>query len=335
MSSATACIKAIRICILTAAQSGLSPVEAAKQLEIDAEILQDPNARVHHTVVLRAWDELPKVVGDSTFGLRAAELVASSPFDIVDYVAAQAPDMRRAIDCLVRYQRLLHEDAEVQVFTEDGEIRIQQRLRSVPRAPRHFAEFVVAIWVLRGRALSGKIIPPRRVYFQHGPPENIDAHRRIFAAPLEFLHPHNGVSFAADFQDLPVRGSDPALGALLERHATDLLARLPQRDDVVSRLKAGLFPAIANEVPTMETIAKTLGMSARTLQRALQAENTTYQDVLDEVRRDLALEHLRDPQRTISEIAFLVGFVEVGAFTRAFKRWTGENPSTYRKRSSA
>ncbi len=335
MTSATACIKAIRICFLTAAQSGLSPLEAAKHLEIDPALLQDPNARVHHRVIQRAWEELPKITGDACFGLRAAEMLASAPFDIVDYVAAQAPNMRGAIACLVRYQRLLHEDVELHVATEQGETRIHQRLRSVPRTPRHLAEFIVGVWVLRGRVLSGKTIPPRRVFFQHAPPENLDTHRRIFGAPFEFLHPYNGVTFSSDYLDLRVQNSDPALGALLERHADELLARLPHVDDIKSRLSAYLLRKTAGESPTMDEAAKTLGMSGRTLQRALQAENTTYQRVLDDARRDLALEHLRDPQRTISEIAFLVGFVEVGAFTRAFKRWTGENPSTYRQRVSS
>lgn len=334
MRSATACIKAIRVCVLTAAQSGMSPLDVAKFLELDPELLQDSTARVHHSVVVRAWEELPNITGDANFGLRAAEIVAAAHFDIVDYVAAQASTMRGSIDCLLRHQRLLHEDLDVHLSMDEGEMRLQQRLRSVPRTPRHFAEFIVAIWVLRGRFLTGKTIPLRRVYFQHAPPENIEMHRRIFAAPLEFLHPHNGFTFPADYLDMPVRGGDPALGALLERHAADLLARLPQRDDVQSRLKASLFSRISNELPSMDDMAKSLGMSARTLQRALQSEGTTYQNVLDEVRRDMALEHLRDPQRTVSEIAFLVGFVEVGAFTRAFKRWTGENPSTYRRRQA-
>lgn len=332
MSSATACIKAIRVCVLTAAQSGMSPLDVAKLIELDPELLQDSTARVHHSVVVRAWEEVPKIIGDVNFGLRAAELVATAHFDIVDYVAAQAATMRGSIDCLLRHQRLLHEDLDVHLSQEEGEMRLQQRLRSVPRTPRHFAEFILAIWALRGRFLTSKAIPLRRVYFQHAPPDDIEMHRRIFGAPLEFLHAHNGFTFPADYLDLPVRGGDPTLGILLERHAADLLARLPQRDDVQSRLKAVLFSKIYNELPGMEETAKNLGMSARTLQRALQTEGTTYQNVLDDVRRDMAMEHLRDPQRTISEIAFLVGFVEVGAFTRAFKRWTGENPSTFRRR---
>lgn len=333
--TATGCIKAIRICFLTAARAGLNPLDAARHLEMDPALLADPNARVHHRVIQRAWEELPKLTGDSCFGLHAAEMLASAPFDIVDYVSAQAPTMRGAIAGLVRYQRLLHEDIEIDVATEHGETRMQQRLRSVPRTPRHFAEFVVAIWVLRGRALSGKTIPPRRVFFQHAPPEDLGPHRRIFGAPFEFLHPYNGVTFPADYLDLRLQSSDPALGALLERHADELLARLPKRDDIKSRLTAYLLRKTAGESPSMDEAAKTLGMSGRTLQRALQAESTTYQQVLDDVRRDVALEHLRDPQRTISEIAFLVGFVEVGAFTRAFKRWTGETPSTYRQRAPA
>lgn len=82
MSSATACIKAIRICVLTAAQFGMSPLDVAKLLELDPELLQDSTARVHHGVVVRAWEELPKITGNANFGLHAAEIVAAAHFDI-------------------------------------------------------------------------------------------------------------------------------------------------------------------------------------------------------------------------------------------------------------
>ncbi|MFY0533849.1 helix-turn-helix transcriptional regulator [Nannocystis pusilla] len=97
-------------------------------------------------------------------------------------------------------------------------------------------------------------------------------------------------------------------------------------------MKTHVVRALPGELPSLEATAKALATSTRTLQRALQAEGTTFQALVDEVRRDLSLGYLREGQRTVSEIAFLLGFTEVATFTRAFRRWTGSAPSAWRQR---
>lgn len=334
MSLATASIKVIRVCALAAASRGMGPVEVAAHLGLSPEALADPHARVPCALVVRAWEEIPALTDPSAFGLEAAEMLNRAPFDVVDHVAAQGPTLRAAIGSLLRYQRLLHEDADLRLAVEGGEARMTQRLRAHPSTPRHLAEFILAAWVLRARALTGHDIIPRRVAFRHGPPADIEPHRRLFGATLDFLAEENGVVFASSYLDVGVRGADHTLAALLDRHAADLLARLPARDTVCARLTAYLFGRTPFEIPSIQEAARALGTSARSLQRALKEEGTSYQAAVDEVRKALSMAHLRAPDRTISEVAFLVGFNEVGAFTRAFRRWTGELPSAYRRRDA-
>jgi len=331
MRVTTACIKTLRACVLAAAQHGLSPPEVAARLGVPSETLADPHARVPHELVVRAWEELPALTGDTAFGLRAAELLDQAPFDVVDHVTAQGPTLRDAIHNLMRYQRLLHEDAEVRLSLEGATARMTQRLRAWPTTPRYLAEFIVALWVLRGRSLTGQTFVLQRVSFQHGPPADIAAHRRLFGAPLDFLADHNGVDFSAELLNLPVRGTNPFLAVLLERHAAEQIARLPSVDSVAVRVKALLFEHLSEGGPSVDEAARRLGMSRRSLQRALHAEGTSYASLLDEVRKELALAHLQMRDRTLSEIALLLGFQEVAAFTRAFRRWTGAPPSTFRR----
>lgn len=332
MNPSTACIKTIRVVALAAGRAGMSPLDVARHLGLDPALLADPHARVPHSLLLRAWEEIPALVGDDAFGLHAAELVGAMPYNVVDYVCAQGPTLREAIARLLRYQRLYVEDVELALALAGDEATLSMRLRSAPCAPRHLAEFITATWQQRARVLAGRTFGLRRATFQHAAPADIEPHRRVYGAPLGFRAATNSLVFHADILDLPVLGADPSLGALLERHAAEQLARLPARDDLVQRVKAQLLRALPGEVPAIDATARALGSGARTLQRALKAEGTTFQQVVDEVRRDLALAHLRDPQRTVSEVAFLVGFTEVAAFTRAFRRWTGEVPSAYRQR---
>lgn len=334
MTPSTACIKALRVCVLGAGQFGVSPLDIARRLEFDPSLLADPHVRVPHALFLRAWEEVPALVGEPAFGLRAAEAVSALPFDVVDYVCAQVPTLRAAIDRMLRYQRLHHDDAELVLAVDGPEAKLTLRLRGRAGVPRHFAEYVVATWTSRARALVGPAFALRRVLFQHAAPADIEPHRRLFAAPLAFREHVNGFAFRSELLDAPVRGADPSLAALLERHADDLLARLPARDDLVHRVKAHVARALPGELPSLEATARALATSTRTLQRALRAEGTTYQTVVDEVRRDLALGHLKEAQRTVSEVAFLVGFTEVAAFTRAFRRWTGVVPSAWRQRQT-
>jgi AraC-like DNA-binding protein len=102
-------------------------------------------------------------------------------------------------------------------------------------------------------------------------------------------------------------------------------------DSVASRVKALLFERASTGIPAVDEAARRLGTSGRSLQRALRAEGTSYAALSDEVRKELALAHLRQRDRTLSEIALLVGFQEVAAFTRAFRRWTGVLPSAFRR----
>lgn len=333
LSRSTACIKGVRICVLTAVRAGMRQEDAVRRLGLDAALLADPAARVPHALLLRAWEELPALVGDDAFGLHAAELLAAMPFDVIDYACAQVADLREAIARILRYQRLLHDDVELALDLCDGEAALTMRLRGVACPPRHFSEYVVALWVLRARALVGPGFAPRRARFQHRAPADVEPHRRLLRAPLAFHAEGNGITFPAELLDAPVRSADPALGVLLDRHAADLLARLPPREDLVQRVRVQLLRALPGELPPIEAAARALGASTRTLQRALRAGGTTYQQVGDEVRRDLALGYL-EAQRTVSEVAFLVGFSEVAAFTRAFRRWTGELPSAYRRREA-
>ncbi|MCY1004059.1 AraC family transcriptional regulator ligand-binding domain-containing protein [Nannocystis pusilla] len=155
MNPSTACIKAIRICVLGAARFGVSPDELARRLELDPSLLADPHVRVPHALFLRAWEEVPALCGDPSFGLGAAELLRDAPFDVVDYVCAQGPTLRQAIERMLRYQRLHHDDAELTLTIADGEARLRLRLRGTACAPRHFSEYVVTTWFLRARALVG------------------------------------------------------------------------------------------------------------------------------------------------------------------------------------
>jgi AraC-like DNA-binding protein len=128
-----------------------------------------------------------------------------------------------------------------------------------------------------------------------------------------------------------VRGADPYLLGVLTRHADEFMAdRAPRHDSFRVRVERLALQALPRSVPTARQIAARLGVGERTFARRLAAEGASFRQVLDELRRDLALSYLADPELTLSEIAYLLGYAEQSAFTSAFRRWTGQSPRRYR-----
>src|SRR5262249_2535552 len=132
--------------------------------------------------------------------------------------------------------------------------------------------------------------------------------------------------------DLPIMKADPGLCAVLDRHAEELLAKYPRSDDLVARLREIIRNELNGGDPGVDRVARQLGLSARTLQRKLREHGITHQEILDQMRKDLATRYLSQPEMAICEVAYLLGFSESSAFHRAFKRWTGSTPTEFRKR---
>jgi AraC-like DNA-binding protein len=127
-----------------------------------------------------------------------------------------------------------------------------------------------------------------------------------------------------------VRGGDPALYGFLEEHALEALASRPKTDDLIDKLRYLVRDALKQGEPNIERLATRMHMSGRTLQRRLADLKTSFQDVLDGVRFDLARAYLRDERLDISQVAYLLGYSELRAFDRAFRRWAGLAPRDWR-----
>lgn len=130
--------------------------------------------------------------------------------------------------------------------------------------------------------------------------------------------------------DTPILNANPHLFTLFTQHADALLANL-HAPNLTARVKREIVALLKGEEPTLAVVADRLNLGVRTLQLHLKDEGTTYQQVLDEVRKALAVEHLREPNLSTTDIAYLLGFAEPSVFFRSFKKWTGETPGAFRR----
>lgn len=328
----TITVKAVGKVIDAAAARGVRPAELYRAINLDPALLDDADNRIPYAQLIALYEEAARLTGDDAFGLHLSEQTSEKVFDLLGYVMMSSPTLGEALHRIVRYHPIWNDGAEYVLEFEDEAVRLIYRYISPNvETRRHDCEMTLAISLRFGRLATGVDWTPREVSFEHEQPADLSEHHRIFRCPLQFSSPFNAVVFDPALLNLPLVEADPALCAVLDRHAAELLAKSPSRGDFVDEVRALLFEAMQGGDATLEAVSRALGTSPRTLQRKLKEAGASHQDLLDEIRRDLSKRYLREPQMAIGEVAYLLGFSEPSAFHRAFRRWTGITPKAYRR----
>lgn len=306
------------------------------ELGIDEGTLRDPDARLPLATEDALWERLAESSGDPCFGLHAATRIEPSDWDVVGYALRSSPTLRDAIRAAARYNRLTHDVARLEVHEDESEVRIVHRFAHETGKPCwHAADYTIATLVVVSRMLVGSDIVPTRIRIAHPAPDDTRCYRELFGQTtvIELGAREGEVVLPREVVERPVIGGDPALHAVLRRHADELLSKLPEADDLPTRVRGAITAALRGGDPSLAAVAKRLGTSGRTLQRRLDEHGVGYQELLEELRRELAFRYLGEEQMAIAEVAYLLGFSEPRAFHRAFKRWTGSSPAAWRDRA--
>lgn len=320
--------------VRTARANDVDPAPVLARLGLTDADLADADRRLPLTLEDQLFEGLAEVSGDPCFGLHAAGHLETDRWDVFGYALTSSPTLRDAILAAGRFNRLLHDVAELGLAEVGDEAVIMHHFRGLPRGPGWQAtDFTLASLMRVASLLTGTEVRARRVALAHGEPADAKPYRDVFGVTPEFGVARSELVLDREALDRPTRGGDPNLHAVLRRHAEDLLARLPVADDLVSKVRAILADALRGGDPSKEAIAKQLAMSPRTLSRRLAEHEQTFQGLLDALRGELATAYLGEGMSN-AEVAYLLGFSEPRAFLRAFKRWTGHTPQAWREVSS-
>jgi AraC-like DNA-binding protein len=278
--------------------------------------------------------EAGALAGDPFFGLRLPAELELRRYGLHELVARAAPTVRAAVASVVRYRSLIHPRFELRLEEDAGEARIRQRLLGYPRGVgRHSHEYALATTMVHLRRELDGPLPALRVWFMNARPRDLVPLYRFFGTrALDFGCADNGVALPAEALDRPTRSGDPRLLATVEPLAEAALRAQPPASDFASEVTTRIR-ALLPDGADAAAVAKALHMSPRTLQRRLGDEGTRFSDVLDEARAGLARDWLGGGNEPLAEIGWRLGFADLAGFSRAFKRWTGEPPGTYRART--
>jgi AraC-like DNA-binding protein len=295
--------------------------------------LEDPDALFPDSALLEAWRRAVLVTRDEALGLHLAEHLPRGTLDLIEYSFRASPTLGAALERLARYGRLLNDRLGSRVLRTRGGLRMLiADPQGRPLEPQR-AELSLALIVRLARETTVGLAGPVEVSFAHAAPADVSEHQRIFRAPLRFSASVSEVVFAGSDARRPLKGADEALGGIIRRRLEKQLARLdrPHGDSASARLRRLLIRHPHTGGAWAEPAARLLGLSQRTLSRLLAREGTSFRAVLESVRFETAAALLRDRSLAIAEVSWILGYSEPAAFHRAFKRWTGKTPLSYRR----
>lgn len=318
-------------------QKGVAVGPLLEKYKLPADVLSQQVGKVTITtpvsVLPAIADDIAAALGDEHLGLALSDWMPRGAYGVAEFLMRAGPTMRHSFDNLIRFNAILAPSQSFRVEEAEGEGRFHHVATQRPGAiGRHFHEYSTAVITKTYVVLSdGK--KPTRAWFTHPKPAKLDLDRlaaSMHTTALSFDEPTNGFAFDPAVLDGPVVGGDVALYAFLEEHAVAALASRPRSDDLIDKLRHHVKEALKQGEPNVERLATRLNMSGRTLQRRLSDLKTSFQEVLDLVRFDLARAYLKDVRLDVSQIAYLLGYSELRAFDRAFRRWADKSPTEWR-----
>jgi AraC-like DNA-binding protein len=296
----------------------------------DPDLLGRPGMRVPVSVIRRLWLRAVEVTGTSCIGLDAVRHLHPTAAHALGYACLASSTLREAMRRFARYYRVVNEATRPQFEETSTEFCLWLGFPGgVPLLPAANLYTLLASALTLARRCAGEPFSPLRVEFMDAAPDCAARLGAFFEAPLEFDAPRYAMHFERDtmLRVLPTGNPDLVLSA--EQMLRDYLARM-DRADVVAQARKLIAERLTSGEPLAGDVARALAASPRTLQRRLNESGTSFAKLLDQTRRELAVEYLRDPENTVEETAFLVGFAETASFNRAFRRWTGDSPTAFR-----
>jgi len=309
---------------------GHDPEALYLDVGIDPDLRNKPGARIPYTLVNGLWAKATEIIDDPCFGLKAHKYWHPSYFHALGYAWLASHTLRDALNRFVRYLRIVSEKIFLKLEEDpDGlTLALSYELLGM-RVPAQI-DMGMAMSIHICRLNIGEDLKPVAVSFMHAEPPCAEEYFALFKAPVRFSADRDSMTFSFPDVDSYLMGANPQLARLNDQVMIEYLAKL-NKDDIINRVTAAIVDMLPSGRVADEKVAETLNMSVRSLQRRLKEVHTTFRTILDVVRKDLASTYVRDPDIELAEVAFLLGFSDQSAFSRAFKRWTGNSPSEARK----
>lgn len=301
----------------------------ARRAGLDPALMSRPNARYSTARIQKLWELAAAECGDSLLGFKVGAVTRPGVFHALGLGIVSSTTLLDALKRIERYSSIVSTNGRLVVVERDGMVGIETRRGDHTILPTtHCVDATVVALCRLLEQCAGPSAVPARVIFMRPRTAPAEAYRELLKCPVDFDGEHISILFDAESAARPVLSGNSELAREADRLAERYVGELSV-DPTIARVRNLLLRAIQSGQVDQDGIARALNQSPSTLQRRLRKAGTSYQDLLDATRRDLALDYLQQGRHSLADIAFLVGFSDQANFTRAFRRWTGKSPRAF------
>jgi len=299
------------------------------EVGFDPKLFNNPDARMSHEIADKLWSKMSELIDDPCFGLRAIKYWHPTQFGALGYAWLASSSLRTGFNRFDRYAHIVSEFINFQMEdTADGFVVTLVAKPFVLDIPAR-ADAALSLLVNLCRINAGEELNPLVVTFTHKEFPCSGEYYAFFRSSIQFEAATNSFTLPSEVIDQPLEGANPQLAHLSDQLMIRALAKL-NRDNIEQRVKAAIIEQLPSGDVSQIKVADALHMSVRNLQRKLKYMDTSFRELLNETRRELAKQYVTSSDMNLSEVTFLLGFSESSSFSRAYKRWHGVTPSEIR-----
>lgn len=314
---------------------GLDFSDFLSSVGLSPDIMESPDNKITDVQLVNIMHNAVLVTGDKFFGLHAGEIFGGLS-NILGYLLLNCAFLQEAIEKYCRYQKVYDESNRIKLLAEKDLVMVNLTMSNKDHdLDRQVIDFRLAGTYKYCKVLTGKVQPLKEVHFRHKKPDDITEYQRVFSCPLQFNSNKNSLVFEKKVLKTPILQPNKDLRILFEQFTCNVIEKQLTDESYSQKVKQAILDQINGDVPSIDLVSKNLKIGTRTLQLRLRDEGTTFSELLDEIRKDLAMEYLKDQKITIAEVSYILGFSEPSVFHRCFKRWTNSTPSSYRTLAAA
>jgi AraC-like DNA-binding protein len=314
-------------------EEGADPRDVLRGTGLRIAALEDPDTLLTNPQQLRVYKNALALSREPGLGLRLGSRFRLGHHGVLGHAILCAQSVREALRIIVRYGTIRGSLMRFQLREEAG-VAILGAVDAVPLGALHqmMAEEFLAMFAQPLPGLDKSADEPLQVLLDYPAPAHRSMYEQLFDCPIRFGTKSIEIHLPSESLDVPLEMSDAEMARVCEERCEMILARLGAAGGFVDRVRAELL-AGSHRFPDLDTVARMLAVSPRTLCRRLEEEGSSFRMVLSEVRKSLALDYLESSDLPLEKIAALLGYEDAANFSRAFRRWVGQAPGRYRRRT--
>jgi AraC-like DNA-binding protein len=295
--------------------------------------VKSPDARIPIETYLLIQEEAAGYTNDPYFGLHMGEFAEAGSWSILGYLMMNSKNLGEAFEKASKYSRIIGNLIEAQAELRNNQIEIVYSTPPhAPKMSRHCFESTFSSSVRMMRALTGVNLSPLEVRFIYPQPASTAEYERIFCCPVYFEQEKNSLTIDISMLYTPILLPNPELLQYFENYAQEFLAKMDRQNEYTRRVTKLILSHLDDETLSIDSIAREMAISVRTLQNRLEEEGVVFSELLQLIREKLAKKYLRE-NYSVETITYLLGFSEPSVFRKAFKKWSGVTPREYREQA--